>query len=46
MSRTNLNISLKFIARMSVIDGDHITSLQLGCDAVQPIERGLIKRHV
>jgi len=45
MAGANLNISLKFIARVPVINGDHITSLQICGDAVHPIERGLIKRR-
>ena len=45
MAGANLDIFPKFIARMPVINGDHITSLQVYCDAVHPIERGLIKRR-
>src|SRR5437660_40649 len=30
MLGANLNISLKFNARISVVDGDHIASLQIG----------------
>ena len=46
MLGADLNISLKFIARMSVVDGDHVASLQICCDTVDPIERSLIKRRV
>src|SRR6267143_5350606 len=45
MAGANLNSSLKFIARMPVINGDHIPSQQICGDAVHPIERGLIKRR-
>ena len=45
MLRADLNASLKFIARMPVINCDHITSLQICGDTVHPIERGLIKRR-
>ena len=45
MAGANLDISLKLIARMTVINGDHITSLQICGDAVHPIERSLIKRR-
>ena len=43
MLRADLNVSLKFIAPMSVVDGDHVASLQICCDTVDPIERSLIK---
>ena len=34
----------EILARMPVIDGDHIASLQICRDLVHPIERSLIKR--
>ena len=43
MLGADLNASLKFLARMPVIDCDHITTLQICRDFVDPIERSLIK---
>ena len=40
------NVSLKFIARMSVVDGNHVASLQIRGQVVDPIQRNLIKRRV
>ncbi len=39
MLGTDLNVSLKFIARMSVVDGEHVASLQVRSQVVDPIER-------
>src|SRR5881392_3731960 len=44
MLRAYLNPFMKFAARTSVIDGDYIPALQVRCDIVDPVERGLIER--
>ena len=46
MLGADLNVSLKFIARMAVVDGDHVASLQVRSQVIDPIERNLIKRRV
>ena len=46
MLDADLNVSLKFTDRMSVVDGDHVASLQVRSQAVDPIDRNLIKRRV
>ena len=46
MLGADLNVSLKFIARMPVVDGDHVASLQVPSQVVDPIKRNLIKRRV
>src|SRR5436305_7248708 len=43
MLGTNLNVSLKLLVQKSVVDGNHITKLQVRRDLVDAIERGLIK---
>ena len=43
MLRADLNVSLKFIAQMPVIDRQHIAALQICRDIVHPIECRLIK---
>src|SRR5947208_3619060 len=43
MLRAHLNISVKFAAQRPVIDRDHVPALQVCCDAVDPIKRGLVK---
>src|ERR1044071_6394846 len=46
MPGADLNISLGFIARMSVVYGDHVASLQVRSQVIDPFERSLIKRRV
>ena len=46
MSRADLDVSLKFGVRTSVIDRDNVAALQVRCDFVDPVERRLIKLHV
>src|SRR5437667_1819833 len=43
MLRPDMKIALKFVARMSVIDRDHITAVQVRCDLIHPIKRGSIE---
>src|SRR5713101_1631254 len=43
MAGANLNISRKFIARFTVIDGDDVAALQVRGDGVDPVECRLIK---
>src|SRR5262245_4221802 len=46
MSGTDLNASLKILVGAAVIDCNHVATLQVRCDSVHPIERGLIKNRV
>jgi hypothetical protein len=46
MLGAKLNVSLKFIARRSVVDGDRIASLQICGDAVHPVECRLVEDRV
>src|SRR5438045_8459755 len=46
MARADLNVSQKFGARPPVIDRDHVTTLQMRCDALAPVKRRLVKPHV
>jgi seryl-tRNA(Sec) selenium transferase len=46
MSRADLDVSLKFGVRTSVIDRDYVTTLQLRCHELDPAKRRLIKLHV
>src|ERR1044071_2161158 len=43
MSRADLNVPQKFSARISVIDRDHISTLHVRCDIVDPVKRCLVK---
>src|SRR6266478_4998169 len=44
MARAHLNGSLKFGSRTPVIDRDDVATLQVRCDIVDPVERGLVER--
>src|SRR6478672_12340797 len=44
MPRSNLNGFLKFGGRTPVIDRDDVATLQVRCDIVDPVERGLVER--
>src|SRR4029450_1188843 len=46
MLGADLNVSLKFIARMSVVDNDGVASLQVCGQVVDPIQGNLIERRV
>ncbi len=46
MLGADLNVSLKFIAPMAVVDDDRVPSLQVRSQAIDPIERSLIRRRV
>src|SRR6476469_2870677 len=46
MVGTDLNGSPKILVRAAVIDRNHIAALQIRCDSVNPVERGLIKSRL
>ena len=46
MLGADLNIALRIIARVPVVDDDRVPSLQVRSQAIDPIERSLIKHHV
>src|SRR6476659_7305136 len=43
MVGADLNGSPKILVRTAVIDRNHVAALQIRCDFVNPVERGLIK---
>ena len=42
----DLNGSPKILVRAAVIDRNHVAALQIRCDFVHPVERGLIKNRL
>src|SRR5262245_33591097 len=45
MARADLSVSLKLLVQKTVIDRDHITTLQVRCDLVDRLERSLIEHR-
>ena len=46
MLGADLNASPKILVRAAVIDRNHVATLQVRCDFVHPIERGLIENRL
>src|SRR6476620_11151684 len=46
MVGADLNGSPQILVRAAVIDRNHIAALQIWCDSVNPVERGLIKSRL
>src|SRR6476620_5453599 len=46
MLGADLNGSPKILVRAAVIDRNHVAALQIRCDFVHPVERGLIKTRL
>src|SRR6476659_3222128 len=46
MLGADLNGSPKILVRATVIDRNHVAAVQIRCDFVHPVERGLIKNRL